>query len=73
VYQMDLFHAERHTSQSNFWLTLGGFVKAKTTCRSVCGDGVKAPDEQCDHGASNGSDGDTCDSSCHLRGGFQPR
>jgi len=66
VYQMDLFHAERHTSASNFLLTLGGFVKAKTTCKSVCGDGIKAPDEQCDHGSANGATGDTCDATCKL-------
>ena len=42
IYQIALFHAERHTNASNFQLTLGGFVKATSTCRTTCGDGVVA-------------------------------
>jgi fibro-slime domain-containing protein len=54
VYEVSLFHAERHTSQSNFDLTLSGFVQTKSTCKSVCGDSVVTADEFCDDGASNG-------------------
>jgi len=50
VYEMALFHAERHTSQSNFDLTLTGFVSVRSVCESVCGDAVITPDEACDDG-----------------------
>ncbi|HTP25924.1 MAG TPA: fibro-slime domain-containing protein [Anaeromyxobacteraceae bacterium] len=68
TYEMALFHAERHTTSSNFELTLGSFVKVMTTCASVCGDGIKAPDEQCDDGPNNGKPGDSCTANCQLRG-----
>jgi fibro-slime domain-containing protein len=64
IYEMALFHAERHTSQSNFKLTLGGFVKRTTVCKSACGDGVVAPNEECDDGAKNGQPGDGCSADC---------
>ena len=31
---------------------------------SVCGNGVQEGDEQCDHGANNGTSGDTCSAQC---------
>ena len=65
TYEISLFHAERHTNDSNFKLTLGGFVKKTTHCASVCGDGIKAPDEECD-GASNGAPGETCSATCKI-------
>jgi fibro-slime domain-containing protein len=63
VYEMALFHAERHTGFSNFDLTLGGFVSKKDVCVSVCGDGVRTPDEVCDDGVNNGAYG-TCAPGC---------
>ncbi len=66
VYEISLFHAERHTDQSNFKLTLGGFVKATTRCSSICGDGIKAPDEACDLGPSNGQPGSACSADCKF-------
>jgi fibro-slime domain-containing protein len=68
VYEVSLFHAERHTGFSNFDLTLGGFVSKKDACVSVCGDGVRTPDEVCDDGDDNGASGTygTCDSECRL-------
>ena len=35
VYEMALFHAERHTGESNFDLTLTGFVAARSTWSGV--------------------------------------
>lgn len=67
IYEMALFHAERHTIASNFTLTLGGFVKNTTVCHSVCGDGIKAPDEECDLGADNGK-GLGCSAACKIEG-----
>jgi fibro-slime domain-containing protein len=66
VYEMALFHAERHTSQSNFDLTLTGFASQRTSCVSVCGDGILTPDEFCDDGANNGLAG-YCFSNCSAR------
>ncbi len=57
VYEVALFHAERHTNQSNFNLTLNGFVSAKSVCETDCGDGVVAGDEECDDGVNDGSYG----------------
>ncbi|HVY45395.1 MAG TPA: DUF4215 domain-containing protein [Minicystis sp.] len=65
VYQIDLFHAERHTDASNFNLTLGGFVKVKSSCVTTCGDGIVAGKEQCDDGTNDGSYG-TCNPDCTL-------
>lgn len=50
LYEVALFHAERHTVQSNFKLTIRGFVKNTSTCHNVCGDGIRTREEQCDLG-----------------------
>jgi fibro-slime domain-containing protein len=51
VYEMALFHAERHTNQSNFDLTLNGFTAPLSVCTAVCGDGVITAGEICDEGS----------------------
>jgi fibro-slime domain-containing protein len=53
VYEIALFHAERHTSESNFRLALTGFVDVKSKCTAVCGDGTQTPGEACDDGKDN--------------------
>jgi fibro-slime domain-containing protein len=63
VYEMALFHAERHTDGSNFNLTLAGFVSSKSECATTCGDGIVAGDETCDDGTNDGSYG-SCTLSC---------
>jgi fibro-slime domain-containing protein len=63
VYEIALFHAERHTNASNFNLTLAGFVSAKSECVTECGDGVVAGDETCDDGVNDGSYGG-CNADC---------
>lgn len=57
IYEVVLFQAERHTSQSNYVLTLNNFGKAKTSCTSICGDGVVTADEVCDDGKNVGAYG----------------
>lgn len=68
VYEIALFHAERHTNASNFKLTLRGFVKKISVCRNECGDGFKTREEQCDDGAANTSSGayGSCKLDCTL-------
>ncbi len=65
VYEIVLFQAERHTSESNFQLTLEGFIAPRSTCTTKCGDGVRAGTELCDAGDSN-VDGvyGVCNKSC---------
>lgn len=64
VYEMALFHAERHTGESNFKLTIGGFLSATTRCETECGDGIVAGAELCDDGDKNGAGYGFCDSDC---------
>jgi fibro-slime domain-containing protein len=70
VYEIALFHAERQTAASNFTLSLTGFVKQKSECTSVCGDGVVTPDEECDAGKDNGPEAyNGCTTKC-KRGAY---
>lgn len=55
VYDIALFHAERRYNASNFKFTLGGFVKARTVCNPICGDGIKTRTETCDDGVLSGA------------------
>jgi cysteine-rich repeat protein len=50
VYEIVLFHAERHTVESNFQLTLAGFLAPRSSCSPVCGDGAVTGWEVCDDG-----------------------
>lgn len=50
LYEIALFHAERHSAGSNFQLDLTGFVPTRSRCLPACGDGIVAGDEQCDFG-----------------------
>ena len=52
VYEVAIFHAERHTNASNFSLTLDGFVTERSTCDYECGDGVRTRFEFCDDGTA---------------------
>ncbi|MGC4088058.1 MAG: DUF4215 domain-containing protein [Polyangiaceae bacterium] len=52
LYEIALFHAERHSAGSNFKLTLTGFAPTYSVCTPTCGDGVVVPPEQCDLGAA---------------------
>jgi fibro-slime domain-containing protein len=63
IYEIALFHAERHTPASNFNLTLDGFFAAKSRCVPRCGDGVVTSREACDDGENDGTYG-TCTAEC---------
>jgi len=67
MYEIVLFQAERHVTQSNYKLTLAGFDRTTSICRSVCGDGIVTPDEACDLGkdGNTGAYG-TCNPDCTL-------
>src|SRR5690606_33162902 len=66
VYELSLFHAERRTGESNFKLSIGGFLAAESSCSSTCGDGIIAGGEQCDDGERNGSGYGFCGDECVL-------
>lgn len=70
IYEIVLFHAERHSGASNFQLTLTGFVPAPSRCAPTCGDGIVAATEVCDLGAAqNTGSYDGCTAECE-RGPF---
>jgi fibro-slime domain-containing protein len=66
IYEAVVFQAERHTTRSQYRLTLANFVRAPSLCRSDCGDGVLAADEACDDGDDNGAEYDGCSEECRL-------
>ena len=65
IYEIVVFQAERHTTQSNYQLTLGNFDNPQSVCQSVCGDGIKTPDEVCDDGINDGMYGN-CTPDCNY-------
>ena len=69
IYEIALFHAERHLTASNFDLTLGGFEHAQSQCKGMCGNGVVTKGEACDDGANNGKGYGYCTADC-KRGAY---
>ncbi|HKY38466.1 MAG TPA: DUF4215 domain-containing protein [Polyangiaceae bacterium] len=68
VYEIVLFHAERHTTASNFRLTLAGFLAPRSFCNPMCGDGIVAGDEACDDGGLNSDTiAGRCNTTCTAR------
>jgi fibro-slime domain-containing protein len=53
VYEIVVFQAERHVTQSSYKLTLGQFNRTYTVCSPKCGDGIVNGTEQCDDGLNN--------------------
>jgi fibro-slime domain-containing protein len=70
VYEAIVFQAERHTSRSQYRLTLTNFNQTPSTCTDDCGDGVVSSREVCDdgdaNGAGDGSDYGGCAIDCTL-------
>ncbi len=70
VYEVSIFHAERHVTQSNFRLTLDGFVTEHSECSYTCGDGIRTRFEFCDDGTEqNTGDYGHCNDTCTALGG----
>lgn len=67
IYEVVVFQAERHTTQSSYRLTLKNFTAPRSECHwGGCGNGTVEPafGEECDDG--NRIPGDGCDENCHL-------
>ncbi len=65
IYEAVVFQAERHTTSSNYRLTITNFNKAPSVCTSICGDGIVSSVEVCDDGVNDGSYGG-CMADCTL-------
>src|SRR5690606_12753391 len=69
VYEIVLFHAERHTTASNFKLTLAGFLAPRSICSPTCGDELVAGGEECDDGTEDNTatpEYGKCTDTCEL-------
>jgi len=69
IYEIAVFHADRHPRESNYQLTLQGFSTTKSECIPTCGDGVATTGEECDDGANNN---DTAYGGCTTACKFGP-
>jgi fibro-slime domain-containing protein len=67
IYEIVVYQAERHITQSNYRLTISGFNAPKSTCTPVCGDGIVTRNEACDLGKEkNTGEYGTCNKDCTL-------
>ena len=65
VYEIVVFQAERRIELSDYTLTLSNFTATRSSCHTVCGDGIVTPDEACDLGtAKNLGTYGTCNADC---------
>jgi fibro-slime domain-containing protein len=65
VYEIVVYHADRHPRDSNYQLTLSGFETEVSDCVPECGDGVRTVLEQCDLGtAGNTGEYNGCNADC---------
>ncbi|WP_043427873.1 DUF4215 domain-containing protein [Cystobacter fuscus] len=54
IYEVVVLQAERHTTGSNYRLTLNGFNTKRNECRATCGNKVVDQGEECDDGVNAG-------------------
>lgn len=66
IYEAVVFQAERHTTRSQYRLTLANFNQAPSTCDFTCGDEIVTRFEACDDGDANGAEYNGCSLTCEL-------
>ncbi|HXS19377.1 MAG TPA: fibro-slime domain-containing protein, partial [Polyangiaceae bacterium] len=57
LYEIVVFQAERSPTESNYKLTLSGFLPPRSTCSTTCGDERVGGPETCDEGFGSGNTG----------------
>jgi fibro-slime domain-containing protein len=69
IYEVAVFHADRHPRDANYQLTLSGFSTSMSNCGPTCGDAVATSTEECDLGtdANTGAYGG-CTADCKYGG-----
>jgi len=70
IYEIVVFHADRHPRESNYQLTLSGFSTVRSVCTPRCGDGQVTAGEECDLG--DGMNNDTTYNGCTTECRFGP-
>jgi fibro-slime domain-containing protein len=69
IYEIAVFHADRHPRDANYQLTLSSFSTSLSNCMPTCGDGVATAAEECDLGtAMNTGAYGGCTADCHYGG-----
>jgi fibro-slime domain-containing protein len=67
IYEIAVFHADRHPRESNYQLTLSGFSTSLSNCMPTCGDGVATAAEECDLGTTGNTGAyGGCTADCHY-------
>jgi fibro-slime domain-containing protein len=67
VYEIVVFQAERQPVESNYQLTLDGFLAPRSNCSTDCGDTIRAGTEMCDSGRNMPASGyNVCKNNCTI-------
>jgi fibro-slime domain-containing protein len=67
VYEIVVFQAERQPVESNYQLTLDGFIAPISDCSTTCGDNIRAGTEMCDTGPNMPASGyGVCKNNCTI-------
>jgi fibro-slime domain-containing protein len=67
VYEIVVFQAERQPVESNYQLTLDGFLAPRSSCTTDCGDSIRAGTEMCDSGRNMPASGyGVCKNNCTI-------
>ncbi len=67
LYEIVVFHAERHPVDSNYLLSLTNFTYEQSSCDYECGDGLETVFEECDLGAAqNNGAYNGCTANCEY-------